>query len=48
MWPGECIGSKKLFLFSNHFLDINELFYIKKYEENPINVNFQPFETETA
>jgi hypothetical protein len=35
---------KKLFLFSNQSLDINQPFYIKKYEMNEINVNFQPFE----
>jgi hypothetical protein len=47
MWPGECSESKKkLFLFSNHFLDINQPFYIQKYERNVKNVNFQPFETE--
>ncbi len=27
-------------------MDVDKLFYIKKYEENAINVNFQTFETE--
>ncbi len=36
----------KIVLFSNHSLDINQPFYIQKYEGNAKNFKFQPFESE--